>query len=94
MSKLKKNKYLQEPQAVLDLHGLTLDEADNAVNDFVDEAMRKNYRLVRIITGKGLGSTGGPVLRPWLEDYLVFGGFDWRQAKISEGGEGAFDIKL
>ena len=94
MTKLKKNKYLQEPQAVLDLHGLTLDEAETAVDDFLHSALIKNYRLVRIITGKGLGSQGGPVLRPWLEDFLVFGGYDWRQAKVSEGGEGAFDIKF
>lgn len=95
MSRPKKNKYLLEPQAVLDLHGSTLAEAEVSVPDFLDEARAKNYRKVRIITGRGLGSQGGrAVLRPWLEDYLSFANFSWLPAKINEGGEGAFDIKL
>ncbi|NCN25518.1 hypothetical protein COT94_02460 [Candidatus Falkowbacteria bacterium CG10_big_fil_rev_8_21_14_0_10_37_14] len=95
MVRLKNNKYAQTPQASLDLHGFILDEAQEEVVDFLTEAKNKNYRLIRIITGKGIGSVNGhPVLKPWLEGYLSNHGYRWRLAKINEGGAGALDISL
>lgn len=88
MVKLKSKKYLQVPQAVLDLHGYLLSEAEWEVEEFLDEARKKNYRFVRIITGKG------EVLRPWLIDYLEMRILKYRQSMQNEGGDGAFDIIL
>lgn len=88
MPKPKNNKYLQTPQAILDLHGFFLTEAEEEVKYFLDEAINKNYRFIRIISGKG------QIIKPWLEDYLFFRKLNWRPAKLSDGGEGAFDIRL
>lgn len=95
MARLKNNKYAQTPQASLDLHGFILDEAQEEVVNFLTEAKNKNYRLIRIITGKGVGSINGrAVLKPWLEGFLSDRGYRWRPAKVSEGGDGAFDVSL
>lgn len=95
MARLKNNKYAQVPQAILDLHGFVLDEAQEEVKEFLAEAKNKNYRLVRIITGKGISSINGrPILKPWLEGYLADRSYRWRLAKMNEGGDGAFDISL
>ena len=77
---------MQQPQAVLDLHGYFLAEAEETVDDFLEEARDKNYRFVRIITGKG------EVLNPWLAEYLFARGINYQPARPNQGGEGAFDI--
>ena len=40
----------------LDLHGLSLNEANRKVKEFVDESFNQGYRKLLIITGKGLRS--------------------------------------
>jgi DNA-nicking Smr family endonuclease len=42
-----------EPEARLDLHGMTLERAHAALNDFVLSAHAAGLRLVLVITGKG-----------------------------------------
>lgn len=46
------------PEARLDLHGMTLDEAYSALSGFLAGCAARNLRLVHVITGKG-GSKGG-----------------------------------
>jgi DNA-nicking Smr family endonuclease len=63
------------PRAKLDLHGRTAEEAERQVRDFILTCSRSDSgRVVRIVTGKGTGSTGKPVLLPlvrqWLESDL------------------------
>jgi DNA-nicking Smr family endonuclease len=43
-------------QAEIDLHGHTIDEAHDALSDFIVEARQHGYRCVRAIHGKGLTS--------------------------------------
>jgi len=43
-----------EPQAILDLHGLTVDEAYSKVHHFIISCYNQHKRTVLIITGKGL----------------------------------------
>lgn len=62
------------PQAELDLHGLKAKEAISAADFFLQEARQRKLTTVRIITGKGLHSQGGAVLRDVIEDKLV----DWK----------------
>ncbi len=50
----------------LDLHGLTAEEAEKAVALFLRESMRKGYRCLKIIHGRGLRSPRGPVLKAAL----------------------------
>lgn len=51
-----------EPEARLDLHGLTLDRAHSALTGFILGAQASGKRLVLVITGKGRGGdAGGPI---------------------------------
>jgi len=93
--KIKHNKYPQTVSASLDLHGYTINEAEEEVRLFLAEAKVKNYPSVRIVTGKGINSPDGLArLKPWLEDYLEMRHYRFMSAKISEGGEGAVDVRL
>jgi len=81
----------------IDLHGLRVDEAREALAAFLDEALRREWRCVRIIHGKGLGSIGRePVLKAkvprWLaqrREVLAF-----CQARPNDGGAGATIVLL
>ena len=94
IKKQRKNKYPQSPQAVCDLHGLTKAEARESINIFLEHAKKNNLSIVRIITGKGLHSVSGGVLKNFTENYLSEKGYEYKNSKISQGGEGALDIKL
>jgi len=84
-------------QGQIDLHGLRVDEAREALGAFVREAVRAGLRCVRVVHGKGLGSPGrAPVLKAkvhgWLiqkQEVLAF-----VQAKPLEGGAGALLVLL
>ena len=55
----------------LDLHGFGAIEARSAVRAFLESwRRRKAGALVHIITGKGKGSAGGPVLRGLVKTLL------------------------
>ena len=68
---------LGQPVArTLDLHGRTAAEAERLVRDFILTSTRgASGQVVRIVTGKGIGSAGKPVLLPlvrrWLETDLA-----------------------
>ena len=93
----------------LDLHGLSLVEANKSVQRFINEAFAKKCRKLLIVTGKGLRSKvyGDPyrsekmnVLRYSVPDYINNNkDLSEKIKKISEadikhGGEGAFYIIL
>ena len=50
--------------------------------------------MVRIIVGKGLHSENGPVLGDFVRNLLEENEYDFRNAKINQGSEGAIDISL
>mgnify|MGYP002037334202 FL=1 len=84
-------------QRQLDLHGLRVDEAREALGQFIRLSHRTGIRCVRVVHGKGLGSPGktpvlkGRVLR-WLvqkKEVLAF-----VQARPAEGGAGALVVLL
>ncbi len=66
--KLHEGKY--SVQDYLDLHGLCLEEAENAVGHFLKESRIKGHRCIKIIHGRGLRSPGGPVLKAALVKWL------------------------
>jgi DNA-nicking Smr family endonuclease len=79
-------------QDEIDLHGLRVDEAREALPAFIASCLKREVRCVRIVHGKGLGSPSrepvlkGKVLR-WLaqrDEVLAF-----CQAGPSDGGSGA-----
>ncbi|MCK5490469.1 MAG: Smr/MutS family protein [Candidatus Pacebacteria bacterium] len=93
--KKKYNKYLQDIQLELDLHGLTREEARSEVLDFLNEAKRSGNSKVRIITGKGLHSENSRgVLKEHIESILEGEGLEFCDAKISEGGSGALNVTI
>ena len=87
------------PEARLDLHGHTLDQAHRALAGFIGRAAEDGRRCVLVITGKGnIGRIGGtirsefprwlnqPRLRPRI---LAFA-----EAQPRDGGGGAFYVLL
>lgn len=52
------------PEARLDLHGMTLSEAQPELMDFVISCHMAGFRLVLVITGKGRGEHGPLPTRP------------------------------
>ena len=88
------SKYEFSINATLDLHGLTIQEALEQLEIFLDESEDKAYTLVRVITGKGIHSKGGASLREIVPAWLMEHGYNYRPAKRSQGGDGAFLIPL
>jgi DNA-nicking Smr family endonuclease len=60
------------PEARLDLHGQTREEALRAVERFVLRSRAEGHRAVLVIHGRGQNSEAGePVLRPALQEWLA-----------------------
>ncbi len=85
-------------QDYIDLHGMTLSEAEDAFRLFFQEALRKRLFCIKVIHGRGLRSPKGPVLKEALKKWLQ-GKFKkqilaYSSAKDSDGGLGATYIIL
>jgi len=86
-----------DAEAELDLHGLVVAEAHDAVDDLIQEATEREVRCVRIIHGKGNSSQSQqPVLKGnvdrWLrsrDEVLAFS-----SAPPQQGGTGAVLVLL
>jgi len=84
-------------QAQIDLHGHRVDEAREALVEFLRDSIKRGLRCVRVVHGKGLGSPGRmPVLkgkvRGWLaqrDEVIAF-----CQARGADGGMGAVMVLL
>ena len=84
-------------QSELDLHGLNLNQASDALKSFINHSILSNHRCVRIIHGKGLGSgERGPVIKDEVKRSLK----KWKQvlayvsARQHDGGTGALYVLL
>ena len=83
------------PSAELDLHGLTRDAALSRVRAFLAHAARQKWPVVVIVTGKGLHSAEGPVLRNAVERLLGESRdlvLEWGAAPRRLGGSGALAV--
>jgi len=85
-------------QDSIDLHGLVLDEAENALRDFLAEAKLRGYRCIKIIHGRGLRSPKGPVLKNAVVSFLSFcyrkHVIGFTSARRIDGGLGAIYVLL
>jgi DNA-nicking Smr family endonuclease len=84
-------------QAQLDLHGMRRDEAREALAEFIRETVKRGWRCVRVIHGKGLGSVGKePVLKGKVRAWLVQKAevIAFCQARANDGGAGAVLVLL
>jgi len=82
----------------LDLHGLTRDEALDALAMFIGGAFRRQQQAVLVITGRGNHSPEEPVLKKAVEKWLRETGkemiAEFLQAPRQMGGDGAIVVFL
>ncbi len=84
-------------QRQLDLHGLRIDEAREALGQFIRTTHKTGLRCVRVVHGNGLGSPGRtPVLKGRVQRWLVQKNevLAFVQARAAEGGAGALVVLL
>ena len=84
-------------QAEIDLHGLTVAEAKQALREFIAHAQERDIRCLRIIHGKGLRSGHrGPVLKSAVSAVLRRTGavLAYVSARQVDGGTGAVYVLL
>jgi DNA-nicking Smr family endonuclease len=103
----KKNKYAQfaEPKAEWDFHDLgdniTAQTIMSRTLRAITDAKHQNLATIRIITGKGIHSKNGPVIKPIVLRYLevlarqkVIKGHKFDSAFGTGPNEGAIIVKL
>ncbi len=93
----------------IDLHGFTLDEANKAIENFINNAFFENVNKLIIVTGKGLHSNNEKdpytskdlgILKYSVPEFISNNKSlmnmitEISDAKIEDGGEGAFYIFL
>ncbi|NBB96630.1 MAG: DNA mismatch repair protein MutS [Alphaproteobacteria bacterium] len=95
-----------QPEARIDLHGMTLAQAHGALNGFILRAQAEGLRLVLVITGKGRQAVDdGPIPRrrgalkhdvpQWLRMAPLSGAvLELREAHARHGGSGAYYVYL
>jgi DNA-nicking Smr family endonuclease len=79
----------------LDLHGMTTDSAEQRLDMFLERVAASNPgEVVRIITGRGAGSPGPPVLQGVVRDALA----GWLAHRVAawavDVGGGAYLVRL
>ena len=93
----------------IDLHGYTLDEANQTIEDFISKAFSENIHKLIIVTGKGLHSENEKdpyvskdlgILKYSVPEFITNNDSlmkminEITDAKIEDGGGGAFYIFL
>ena len=105
--KLKKEKYNSTNS--IDLHGYSLDEANEIIQDFIHKSYEENVNKLIVVTGKGLHSNNEKdpyvskdlsILKYSVPEYIENNIelkkiiLEITNAKIEDGGDGAFYIHL
>lgn len=89
------NKYERIPERIVDLHGCTINEAEETLDDLLQEVdIKKKDTHVRVIVGKGNHSVNGAVLQNFVKRYLFLRNIRFNQSKLMDGGEGALEVFL
>ena len=106
---LSNNKIKKEIIKTIDLHGFSLENANNVIEEFIIQCFKKNVNKIIVITGKGLRSKS--IRNPYISkdlSILKYSVPDFiklkpnlmkiikkiEEAKIEDGGGGAFYIFL
>ena len=106
LSSLETNKNLIK---TIDLHGFSLEDANRTIGEFINKCFKINVSKITVITGKGLRSNNinNPyvskdlsILKNSVPEFIK-SNFDLmkkikniKEAKVEDGGSGAFDIFL
>ena len=106
---LNKNRNEKEIIKTIDLHGFSLENANNVIEEFITKCFESNVSKIIVITGKGLRSKTAKnpyvskdlsILKHSVPDYiksrqnLMKVIKKIKEASIDEGGQGAFNIFL
>ena len=106
---LSNNKIEKEIIKTIDLHGFSLENANNVIEEFIIQCFKKNVNKIIVITGKGLRSKSirNPyvsknlsILKHSVPDFIKSKPNLMKiiqkieEAKIEDGGGGAFYIYL
>ncbi len=59
-----------EPEAGIDLHGLTVEEARDELSAFLYDSLRDNCYCVIVVHGQGYNSPEGPIIRGFVNKWL------------------------
>jgi DNA-nicking Smr family endonuclease len=93
-------RYPDDPQRTLDLHGQTVSEAEILLRNFIGDCRESGLKFVMVITGIGRNSEGGVAkLRPLVVQKLVDMNKkqlvrDFKTAELRHGGFGSIYIYL
>ena len=104
-----KNQIQKEIIKTIDLHGLSLQNANNIIEEFIIQCFKKNVNKIIVITGKGLRSKS--IENPYVSKDLSILKYSVpnfiksktnlmkiinkiEEANIEDGGQGAFYIFL
>ena len=103
------NKKVKGKIKSLDLHGFTLEEANKKIEKFIRDSYEKKISKLIVVTGKGLHSNNDKdpyiskdlgILKHSVPNFIRNNSelmsmiFDIKDAKIQDGGSGAFYIFL
>ena len=106
LSSLETNKNLIK---TIDLHGFSLEDANRTIGEFINRCFKNNVSKITVITGKGLRSNhiNNPYVSKDLSilknsvPKFIKSNFDLmkkikniKEARVEDGGSGAFDIFL
>ena len=106
---LNKNRNEKEIIKTIDLHGFSLENANNVIEEFITKCFESNVSKIIVITGKGLRSKTAKnpyvskdlsILKHSVPDYIKSKSnlmkmiIKIEEAKIEDGGQGAFYIFL
>jgi DNA-nicking Smr family endonuclease len=95
LRKLRRGDYRVEGE--IDLHGLIVSEAKQALFEFLEDSLHHGRRCIRVIHGKGLRSFGGrPILKIKTDHWLRRNGsvLAYSSAPSHDGGTGAIYVLL
>ena len=84
----------KKPDAVIDIHGLTRDEAWEELQRFFDDARRQNMEKILVIHGKGIHSQGEAVLKRVMRDFIQTCPFAGESGQGKTGGSGVTWVLL
>ena len=86
-------------QGHIDLHGLSVEEARDAFENFFKKSIAEGKRMVLVIHGRGLSSPAEPIIKTNVYKWLTTG--PWRKwvmaftsARLCDGGAGATYVLL
>ena len=103
------NQKLNEKTRSIDLHGYTLDKANQVITEFISDAYSDGVKKLIVVTGKGIHSQNEKnpyvskdlsILKYSIPEFIFNNKnlmkkiIEIKEAKIEDGGSGAFYIFL